>query len=70
MLVLKEEGGSPEEAYCYNNKTDPYQMQKIPLEELDQLTGERLLKELSTLLRNTNDRWFQEKICSDLLSYE
>ena len=70
MLVVKEEGGSPEEVYCYDNEIDPYQMRKISLEELDQLTGDRLLKELSTLLRNTNDRWFQEKICSNLLSYD
>lgn len=69
MLLVEEAGGFPKEIYCYNNLTDPYQLRKVALEELDQKTGVRLLKELSVLLKNTNDRWYQERICSDLLFY-
>lgn len=69
MFVVTENEGGPPEAFCYDNEKDPYQMNKISLENLDTQTGEYLKKELAALLKNTNDKWYQEGMCSDFLSY-
>jgi arylsulfatase A-like enzyme len=69
MFVVTENTGILTEVYCYDNEKDPYQMNKIPYEDLDTQTGEQLKMELTELLKNTNDKWYQEKICSDFLSY-
>lgn len=69
MFVVTENEGGPPEVYCYDNEKDPYQMNKISYEHLDTQTGEHLKRELTALLKNTNDKWYQEKICSDFLSY-
>jgi len=69
MFVVTENDGKTLEAYCYDNEKDPNQLNKIPYEALDSQTGEQLKYELSALLQNTKDKWFQEKTCSDFLSY-
>ncbi len=69
MFVVTENTGILTEVYCYDNEKDPYQMNKIPFEDLKTETGEQLKMELTELLKNTNDKWYQEKICSDFLSY-
>jgi hypothetical protein len=69
MLVVEEDGGLATEVFCYDNENDPYQLEKIPFEELDPQIGEQLKTGLSDLLRNTDDKWFEQKTCSDFLSY-
>ena len=69
MFVVSENMGGSPEVYCYDNERDPYQMNKISFENIDTQTGVHLKMELTALLKNTNDRWYQEKICSGFLSY-
>jgi hypothetical protein len=69
MFVVTEQEGSVAEVFCYDNDRDPYQMNRIPLANLEPQTGERLIKGLADLLKNTNDKWYQERICSDILPY-
>ena len=69
MFVVSENTSGPTEVYCYDNERDPYQINKISFENLDTQTGKYLKHELATLLKNTNDKWYQEQICSDFLSY-
>jgi len=69
MLVVSENDIGSTEVFCYDNETDPYQMNKIAFGNLDTEIGEYLKSELTTLLKNTNDKWYQEKICSDFLFY-
>lgn len=75
-LVIKEnkkqwdakEGTAIEEAYLFNNETDPYQNEKIPLEEKPEVSKE-LLNELAIKLKMANDPWFQAKKYPDLIPY-
>ena len=67
MFVVRESGGTFAEAYGYDNINDPYQLHKIPFDKIE--NGQDLRTELVRLLKVTNDKWFQEKICSDLLAY-
>ena len=69
MFVVTEKEGSPEEVFCYDNEKDPGQMNKIPMEHLDPSTAERLATGLAELLKNTNDKWYLEKTCSEILPY-
>ena len=67
MLVVRENAGKPVEVFCYDNEIDSYQLNKIPFEEIK--NGQILKTELASLLKEINDRWYQEKICSDFLNY-
>ncbi len=67
MFVVSQRDGDLAEAFGYNNVTDPYQLNKIPFEKIE--NGHDLKAELSRLLKETNDSWYQEKTCSDFLSY-
>ena len=69
MFVMTEEGGTPAEIFCYDNEKDPYQLNRIPMENMERETAEELIRELAVLLRNTNDKWYQERICSDIIPY-
>jgi len=57
------------EAFLYDNKEDPYQLNKIKLSDKPKVTKELLL-ELSKLLEKTNDPWFQEKKYQELIPYQ
>jgi arylsulfatase A-like enzyme len=67
MFVVSQREGEPAEAFGYNHLTDPYQLNRIPFERIE--NGPDLKAELSRLLKETNDSWYREKICSDFLSY-
>lgn len=68
MFVVHEKEGKFESAFCYDNEKDPYQLNRIPFEEMEVTTRERLKKELYALLKQTNDRWYQEGVCAVFLS--
>jgi hypothetical protein len=55
-------------SFIYDNEKDPYQLNKIPLEEQSELS-KKLLKELAVLLKNTNDFWFQKRELNHLIPY-
>jgi hypothetical protein len=67
MFVVSQREGELAEAFGYNHLTDPYQLNRIPFERIE--NGPDLKAELSRLLKETNDSWYREKICSDFLSY-
>jgi arylsulfatase A-like enzyme len=64
----KMEATSIEEAYLYDNIEDPYQLTKVKIEDVPEVS-EKLLKELARLLEKTNDPWFQEKRYSNIIPY-
>lgn len=68
-FVVREEDDKSVEIYCYDNKKDPYQLKKINYNDLDASLGAGLKSQLEALLKNTNDRWFQQSIAADFLSY-
>lgn len=70
MFVIQEVEGKASDIYCYDNEADPNQMNKIAFEDLDNQIGMRLKQELTELLINTEDRWYQEKVCADFLPYK
>lgn len=55
-------------SFIYDNEKDPYQLNKIPLEEQSELS-KKLLRELAILLKNTNDFWFQKRELKHLIPY-
>lgn len=68
MFVVNEEAGKYKNAFCYDNEQDPYQLHRIPFEELDAKTGNQLKRELNALLKRNNDKWYQEGICAPFLT--
>ncbi|MFB9057818.1 sulfatase [Mariniflexile ostreae] len=62
------EGTKLAEAFIYDNLEDPYQLNKIDIKEIPEI-AENLLKELGTLLRKTNDPWYQQKKYNDIIPY-
>ncbi|TXG38416.1 sulfatase family protein [Seonamhaeicola maritimus] len=64
----KHEVKTIDDAYFYDNLEDPYQKNKIKLEDNPDVS-EKLLSHLAKLLEKTNDPWFQEKKYSDLIPY-
>ncbi|WP_299547270.1 sulfatase [Seonamhaeicola sp.] len=64
----KHEVNTIDEAYFYDNQADPYQKNKIKLEDNPEVS-KTLLNHLAVLLKQTNDPWFQQKKHSDLIPY-
>jgi len=67
FVVEAKNNGQFKGAYCYDNKKDPYQMNKIPVEDIKEI--EKLKADLTQLLISTNDEWYEKRICSDFLKY-
>ncbi|NMH88385.1 sulfatase family protein [Flavivirga algicola] len=59
---------SIEEAFLYDNQVDPYQLNKIDIEEKPEISKDLLL-ELAKLLKKTNDPWYQDKRYSSIIPY-
>jgi len=57
-----------EKAYLYDNEKDPYQLHKIKLEQLPEVS-KKLLALMGDELKRTNDPWYQRKLYSDLIIY-
>jgi len=55
-------------AYLFDNKNDPYQLTKIPLEEKPE-AAKKLLNILAKELERTNDPWFQKRKYSEVVPY-
>ena len=54
--------------FIYNNVNDPYQLNKISLEDKPKL-AKKLLTQLGKLLKETNDPWFQKKKYQSIIPY-
>lgn len=52
----------------FDDKNDPYQLNALTADKHPELFKE-LCGELATLLKETNDRWYQERILSDIINY-
>ncbi|UXX79071.1 sulfatase [Reichenbachiella carrageenanivorans] len=68
-FVVREDKNQASEIYCYDNKKDPNQLEKIAFEQLNSTVGGELKSSLERLLKQTNDRWYQEKVASNFLNY-
>lgn len=68
-FVVREDQNQASEIYCYDNKRDPNQLDRIAFEELSSAVSSELKSSLERLLKQTNDRWYQEKVASNFLSY-
>lgn len=55
--------------YLYDIEEDPYQLNKIPLDEKPEV-AQKLLALLGKELKRTNDPWYQEKKYADLIDYD
>lgn len=58
-----------EEAYYYDNIKDPYQLTKIPAENMDKVQLNNLKDKLVMHLKKTGDKWAQDKVCAGYLAY-
>ena len=53
----------------FNDQKDPYQVQNLDTEK-NKRAYLRMLKELAKLLKNAEDRWYDEKILGNIIPYE
>ncbi|MEC3907172.1 sulfatase [Tamlana sp. 2201CG12-4] len=67
-ILSVEEDKEGVSTYIYDNLKDPYQFVKLPLDDHPKLS-ERLLKELASQLKKTNDPWFKHKEHAELIPY-
>ncbi|WP_282124592.1 sulfatase family protein [Algibacter mikhailovii] len=64
----KQDATTIAEAFIYDNLKDPYQLNKIDINAIPEVSKE-LLTQLSILLEQTNDPWFQDKRYSHIIPY-
>ncbi len=69
MFVVMEKDGKLDRAFYYNNETDPYQLHRIPYDQMDPDLRTKHRMELALRLRETSDRWYEEGVCEDFLKY-
>ncbi|UXX81295.1 sulfatase [Reichenbachiella carrageenanivorans] len=64
----KKQGTDLAESFMYDNVEDPYQLNKIPLDQKP-TESKALLKILAEELKRTNDPWYQKKKYSEVIPY-
>ncbi|MEM9984917.1 MAG: sulfatase-like hydrolase/transferase, partial [Bacteroidota bacterium] len=68
-FVVEEKKKQVKNIYCYDNQKDPYQLNRMSPKDM----GRRLEKEMKAtlvdLLVETKDRWVNEKVATDYLTY-
>ncbi|WP_020533097.1 sulfatase family protein [Flexithrix dorotheae] len=69
MFVVNQKDGKADEVFCYDNEADPNQLNRIPFEKIEASVGKKLIKELEFLLKQTDDKWYQDKVCGEFLDY-
>lgn len=57
------------EAFYYNNKKDPYQMNRIKGDDMDAKMVANFNIELVKQLKAIDDKWAQDEICGNYLTY-
>lgn len=67
-LYIDKADKSLKNILMFDDKNDPYQMHNLDIKEHPSLFKE-LCNEMAELLKETNDRWYQEKILSGLINY-
>ena len=67
-LTINKETNELTEVLFFNDKEDPYQLNKLKLEDFPE-QKEVLLTQLGVLLKETIDPWYEDKILSDLIPY-
>ncbi|MFY0650594.1 MAG: sulfatase [Cyclobacteriaceae bacterium] len=68
-FIVTEKENRADDIFCYDNINDPYQLNRIAYNELNESMKTNFRIQLENLLRKTNDRWYQEQVASDFLSY-
>jgi arylsulfatase A-like enzyme len=69
FVVTSSEKVKLEEAYYYDNVKDPYQMHRITGAEMDVALVSKFKTQLVARLKEIDDKWAQDKICSEYLDY-
>ncbi len=67
-LKVADLGDNNNDIFLYDNKNDPYQLQKIKVAERRSVAND-MLKELGRLLAKTNDPWFQQRKFDQIITY-
>ena len=67
-LYINKETKELEKTLMFNDRKDPYQLENLDIEENADLFKD-LCQQLATLLEETGDRWYQEKILSNIIPY-
>ena len=68
-FVVRTKDDEPVDVFCYDNLNDPYQLNKISFDDMEESLRTSMKSKLEELLRKTNDRWYQEQIASVFLNY-
>lgn len=68
IFVVEEQNNKFGNAFIYNNKSDPYQLNRIKADQMDKNLLKEMKVELNKLLKETNDSWYQNGICSSFLA--
>ncbi len=68
-FVVSEKDGRFDDAYCYDNRNDPYQLTRIPYDEMSSGLQNDLKQRLIKQLKRTRDRWYQDRVAADFLEY-
>lgn len=63
-----KKGSDNKRFFIYDNENDPYQLNKISLEDKPKVADD-LLTKLGQLLKETNDPWFQNKKYKGIIPY-
>lgn len=66
-FIVMQEKGEFTDAFLYNNQQDPYQLNKIPVENIDSTHLKSLKSDLYSLLVKTDDPWISDGTCMDFL---
>lgn len=61
-------GDNPIYTFAYDNEKDPEQLDRIAIKDIPE--HKELLAELARLLKETEDEWYEKKICSEVIPYK
>ncbi len=69
LCILEKKQKKEVEIFLYDNKNDPYQLEKVKA-SVKPIETSRLLKFLGKELQRTNDSWFRKRKHTDLIDYD
>lgn len=69
FVIERDVDGQFQKHVIFDNEKDPYQMNNLEFEDLDEDTLVNLKKELGFWLKKANDLWFQNNVFEDFIIY-
>lgn len=67
-LFINKQDKALSRVFLFDDKNDPYQLNNLDRKENKELFNQ-LCQQLAELLKETDDRWYQERILSDIIPY-